>query len=219
MVTAVTDRPVDLAVGSPRKTVEVVSRKAHPHSETIDECFDFLGLSVVVEITKAVNAWDHREVDGAVSLDQATRRAIERLVEAIAKDRHFVGHSVAISIFEALDDLCVSPELLPGEKLLFLAGPALVESGPVIEGHVGNVADDTLAQELASVADVLDLLAPAVRFRDINPVLAVEAQGGGIVDLALVGEFRERQAFGNGDFFVDFGRNEVPGQREKRKGQ
>ena len=209
MISAVADGPVDLAVGSPGEAIEIVAGEADAHPEAVDQGFDLLGFPVVVGVLEAVNPGNHREVNSAVFFDEATGRARERIVEVAAKNGGFVRDSVAIGVLKHFDDFGILREFLPSQEVLSLAGPFLVEGGAVFESHGGNVSVYAVAQEFPPVADVLNLDAPAIGFSNVDAVLGVEADRGGVLDLVLVGEALECQPLGNGDFLVELGRDEL----------
>ena len=202
VVAAVADGPVEFAVGAEGEAVHVVTGKADADAEAGDEGLDLLGLSVAVVVAEAVDAGDVGEVDGAVLLDESAGGAGEGFVEVVPEGDAPVGLAIAGGVFEEDDRLGLIVELVPGEVVLVEAGPFFVEGLAVFEGHGGDVAEDAVAEELvvgAAVADVLHLDAPAVGFGGEDAALAIDAEGGGVGDLGVVGEPVESEFGGDGD--------------------
>ena len=59
------------------------------------------------------------------------------------------------------------------------------------------------------MANVLDLDPPTIGLGNVNPVLTVNADCGGILDLGLIGKASESQAIGDCDFFIQLGRDQL----------
>jgi hypothetical protein len=90
-----------------------------------------------------------------------------------------------------------------------------VKSGAVIKGHIGDVSVHTVAQESATVTDILHLHTPTIGFGNVDAVLSIDADCRGVLDLILIGEAIEPKAFGNRDSFIEIGRNELSADRQK----
>lgn len=191
IVAAIADGEIDPPVRAEGESVEIVTAQTHADPEPFLERFPLVGDAVPGGVLQHPDVRDAGEIYPSECRHHPGGGAVERVVEAVGENLRVIGFAVAIAILEPAELLGVLGEICHRSDLrVFFIHR---------QTFGGRSERDLVAQPVAVAAVVLDAAVEPMGLGDIEPVLSVEGNRGGILDIRLAGEDGADHVLGKAD--------------------
>ena len=182
MKTAVADRKVETAIGSPGEAVQVMSQERRVYAEAFQQDLAVVGLAVAVAVPEPPQTRDTGEPNRAVTRGQSGCQAIEHSVETVRVNRRAFGPAVAIAILEQPDLVGMSSEPIPTAR-------ELVQMFAIHRDAIGERANLKIVfQEEGAGPILLGALIESILFGDVDPIAFVQAERDRVAELRFRGK-------------------------------
>ena len=150
----VANAPIDATVGTQARPVHVMAGIGQVHAEAVHHHLTDVGDTVIVGVLEPPEVGRNRRIHPAVVAEDAGGDAGDFGIEALGKNRHFVGGAVAICVAQLIDALAVHGEIAPVDAAVLVVVPEAAARLALLAGR--ELALEELALGLdAGQADIV----------------------------------------------------------------
>ena len=170
VVTAIADRPVDLAVVPKHESVHVVAAQRNTHAVTRRILRDDFRNAVAIAIKQSPEMRDVRVEDFAIEGKQPRTSSIERIVEGTGEERARFRHTVAVAIGELRHAIGILRVVR--HAAFALRRPLLVH----LESVFDRFARDVVEQPVRTVSVVFNAEVLAIAFGEVEVAAFIDCE-------------------------------------------